>query len=127
MGYKTHSIDGQMGEVSLAHVRSYTKQAVIPAGTAGTYALAYVPVGAVITAVRVYRAGGTTATVQIVNGASNVLASPLASTTDAWAATTTLNNATVAAGTGINAVVAGVAGTPTSVTVQVDFMTSVPA
>jgi hypothetical protein len=127
MGYKTHSIDGKMGEISLAHVRTYTKTAVIPAGAVGTYALAYVPVAATITAVRVYRAGGTAAAVQVTNGASNVLAAPLASTTDSWASTTAVNNAAVAAGGAVNAVLSGTAGTPGSVTVQVDFITAVPA
>lgn len=127
MGYKTHSIDGQVGEVSLAHLRAYTKQITIPEGTAGTYALAWIPVAATITAVRIYRAGGSGATVQISNGGVNVLASALASTTDQWASTTVVNNAAVAPGSGITAVLAGLGGTPTSVTVQVDFVTSVPA
>ncbi|MEV4806769.1 hypothetical protein AB0K18_42815 [Nonomuraea sp. NPDC049421] len=127
MGYKTHSIDGRMGEISLAHVRTYTKTAVIPEGTAGTYALAYVPVAATITAVRIYRQGGTAASVQVTNGASNVLAAPLASTTDSWASSTAVNNADVPAGGAVNAVLSGTSGTPGSVTVQVDFLTAVPA
>ncbi|MEU1883424.1 hypothetical protein ABZ470_39475 [Streptosporangium sp. NPDC020072] len=127
MGYKTHSIDGKMGEISLAHVRTQTKSVVIPAGTNGTYGLAWLPVAATITAVRIYRSGGSAASVQIKNNTSDVLAAPLASGTDAWTQTTTVQNAAVAAGGSILAVLSAAAGTPASVTVQVDFLIAVPA
>lgn len=126
MGYKTHSVDGKAGEVTLAHLRAHTKSFIIPAGTTGTYGLAVIPVAATITAVRIYRAGGTAGSVQVKNAGADVLAAALASATDAWASTSTVQNATVAANASITAVLSATAGSPTSVTVQVDFLTSVP-
>jgi hypothetical protein len=127
MGYKVHSVDGKGGEVDLSAARTYSKDIHVAAGTAGTYQLCKVPAAASIIAVRAYRAGGTAATVQVKKGSSDVLASPLATSTDAWAGNTTVQNASCVAGDNISTVIAGTSGTPTDILVQVDFRTAVPA
>ncbi|MFE6500767.1 hypothetical protein [Kitasatospora sp. NPDC057738] len=127
MGYKVHTVDGKAGEVDLTANRTYSKSVRVAAGTAGTYQLVKVPADAVIIAVRAFRAGGTGGTVQVKNGSSDVLASVLTTSTDAWAGSTTVQNATCAAGANISVVLASPAGTPTEVLVQVDFRTAVPA
>jgi hypothetical protein len=65
--------------------------------------------------------------VQVKNGASDVLAAPMATSTDAWAGSTTVQNATCAAGAAVSVVLAAPAGAPTEIVVQVDFRTAVPA
>lgn len=127
MGHKVNTVDGREGNISLAHVRTRTIQAVIPGGKAGTYALAHVPVASTITAVRIYRAGGSAAHLQVTNDGGDVLAEPLASATDAWASTVLLRNIAVADGGSLMATLTEVAGSPGSVTVQVDLLTDVPA
>lgn len=127
MGYKVHSVDGVQGEVDLSAARTYSHSVRVASGTAGTYQLVKVPAAASIIAVRAYRAGGTGGTVQVKKGASDVLAVVLTSTTDAWAGSTTVQNATCAAGDNISVVLASPAGSPTEILVQVDFRTAVPA
>ncbi|MFD6415997.1 hypothetical protein [Streptomyces sp. NPDC060194] len=127
MGYKVHTVDGKGGEVDLSAARTYSKTLRVASGAAGTYQLCRVPVGAAVLAVRAYRTGGTSGTVQVKKGASDVLASPMATTTDAWAGTTTVQNATCAAGDAISVVLGAPGGTPTETLVQVDFRTAVPA
>lgn len=127
MGYKVHSVDGVQGEVDLSTVRTYSESHRVASSTAGTYQLCRVPVGAQIIAVRAFRAAGTSGTVQVKKGASDVIASPLVTTTDAWAGTTTLQNATCVAGDAISIVLGTPAGSPTETLVQVDFRKVVPA
>ncbi|MBL1107989.1 hypothetical protein JK361_25940 [Streptomyces sp. 5-8] len=127
MGYKVHSVDGKGGEVDLSHVRTYSKEVRVAAGTAGTYQLCKVPAATNIIAVRAYRTGGTGGTVQVKHGAQDVLASPMATSTDAWAGNTTVQNAACVVGDNISVVLASPAGTPTEILVQVDFRTAVPA
>lgn len=127
MGYKVHTIDGKSGEVTLTHLRTQSRTRHLLAPANGTFVMWRAPVACTITAVRIYRAGGTTATLQIKNEAADVLAAPLASGTDAWAGTTTVQNAALAAGASLSAVLASVAGSPTDATVQVDYTVNVPA
>ncbi|MFC8583296.1 hypothetical protein ACFUGD_01785 [Streptomyces sp. NPDC057217] len=127
MGYKVHTVDGKGGEVDLSAARTYSKEVRVASGTAGTYQLFKVPAGASIIAVRAYRTGGSGGTVQVKKGASDVLASPMATSTDAWAGTTTVQNAACAAGDTISVVLASPAGSPTEILVQVDLRTAVPA
>ncbi|WEH40794.1 hypothetical protein [Streptomyces sp. AM 2-1-1] len=127
MGYKVHSVDGRSGEVDTSAARTYSKELRVAASAAGTYQLFKVPAGATILAVRAYRTGGTSGTVQVKKGSSDVLTSPLATTTDAWAGSTTVQNATCAAGDNLSVVLGTPAGTPTETLVQVDLRTAVPA
>lgn len=127
MGYKVHSVDGRSGEVDTSTARTYSQSVRVAAGAAGTYQLCKVPAAADIIAVRAYRAGGTGGTVQVKHAASDVLASVLTTTTDSWAGSTTVQNASCAAGDNISVVLASPAGTPTEILVQVDFRTAVPA
>ncbi len=127
MGYKTHSVDGRMGEVTLAGARTYSKSVRVASGTAGTYQLVKVPADAAIIAVRAFRAGGTGGTVQVKKGANDVLAAALTTSTDAWAGSTTVQNAACVAGDNISVVLAAPAGSPTEILVQVDFRTAVQA
>lgn len=127
MGYKVHTVDGKSGEVDLSTVRTYSQSVRVASGTAGTYQLFKVPAAANVIAVRAYRTGGTGGTVQVKKGASDVLASVLTTSTDAWAGSTTVQNATCAAGDNISVVLASPAGSPTEILVQVDFRTAVPA
>ncbi|MEU8886734.1 hypothetical protein [Streptomyces sp. NPDC048442] len=127
MGYKVHSVDGRGGEVDTSTARTYSKEVRVAAGTAGTYQLCKVPAAATILAVRAYRTGGSAGTVQVKKGASDVLAAPMATTTDAWAGNTTVQNAACAAGDNLSVVLAAPAGTPTEILVQVDIRTAVPA
>ena len=127
MGYKVHTVDGKAGEVDLSAVRTYSKSLRVASATAGTYQLCRVPAGAAIVAVRAYRSGGSSGTVQVKKGASDVLAAPMATTTDAWAGSTTVQNATCAAGDSVSVVLGAPGGTPTEMLVQVDFRTAVPA
>ncbi|MEV8042456.1 hypothetical protein AB0P02_01245 [Streptomyces griseoluteus] len=126
MGYKVHTVDGKSGDVDLSHVRTYSKEVRVASGAAGTYQLVKVPAAATILAVRAYRMGGTGGTVQVKKGASDVLAAPLATSTDAWAGGGAVQNATCAAGDNVAVVLASPAGSPTEVLVQVDFRTAVP-
>lgn len=128
MGWKVHSVDGKAGEVTLTHARTKTfSRSGITAN--GTYLLGRMPVAGTITRVSIYRAGGSAGSVQITNGADNVLAAALASGTDAWATSTgvTAANTDAAAGASIAAVVSAVAGSPTDIVVQVDYTADVPA
>lgn len=127
MGYKVHTVDGKGGEVDLSHARTFSKEVRVASGTAGTYQLFKVPAAAAVIAVRAYRTGGSGGTVQVKKGASDILASPMATSTDAWAGTTTVQNASCAAGDNISVVLASPAGSPTEILVQVDFRTAVPA
>ncbi|WP_282206721.1 hypothetical protein [Kitasatospora fiedleri] len=123
MGYKVHTVDGRSGEVDLSTVRTYSKEVRVPSGTAGTYQLFKVPAAANVIAVRAYRTGGTGGTVQVKHGALDVLASVLTTSTDAWAGSTTVQNATCAAGDNLSVVLASPAGSPTEILVQVDLRT----
>lgn len=127
MGYKVHTVDGKSGEIDLSATRTYSHSVRVASGTAGTYQLVKVPAAADIIAVRAYRTGGTGGTVQVKHAAVDVLASVLNSTTDSWAGSTTVQNASCAAGDNISVVLAAPAGTPTEILVQVDFRTQVPA
>lgn len=127
MGYKVHTVDGKAGEIDLSAARTYSHSVRVASGTAGTYQLVKVPAAADIIAVRAYRTGGTGGTVQVKHAAADVLASVLTSTTDSWAGSTTVQNASCAAGDNISVVLASPAGTPTEILVQVDFRTQVPA
>jgi hypothetical protein len=127
MGYKVHTVDGKSGDVSLLHLRTRVESCVLTAPANGTSVMFRPPYPVTITAVRIYRAGGTAGTVAIKNAAADVLAAPLASSTDAWASNTTVQNAAVPAGTSVSAVLAGVTGTPTSITVQIDYTVDIPA
>ncbi|MFC8832350.1 hypothetical protein ACFT8V_04010 [Streptomyces griseoincarnatus] len=126
MGYKVHSVDGRAGEVDTSTARTYSKEVRVPSGTAGTYQLFKVPAAADVIAVRAYRTGGSGGTVQVKKGASDVLSSALATSTDAWAGTTTVQNASCVAGDNISVVLASPAGSPTEILVQVDLRTAVP-
>jgi hypothetical protein len=127
MGYKVHTVDGKSGDVSLLHLRTRMETLVLTAPANGTSVMFRPPYPITITTVRAYRAGGTAGTVQIKNNTSDVVAAPLASATDAWAASSGVQNAAVPAGTTVSAVVAGVTGSPTSLTVQVDYTVDIPA
>lgn len=127
MGYKVHSVDGRSGEVDTSTARTYSKELRVASAAAGTYQLCKVPAGAAIIAVRAYRTGGSSGTVQVKKASSDVLASPMATSTDAWAGSTTVQNATCAAGDNISVVLGTPAGSPTETLVQVDFRTAVPA
>lgn len=121
MGYKVHTVDGRAGDIDLANTRTFTKEYRVAAGTAGTYVMTRLPVGATAIAVRAYRVGGTGGTVNAKKNASDLLAANLSTATDAWAGSTALQNATFAAGDTLSVVAAAPAGTPTEVIVQVDF------
>lgn len=127
MGYKVHTVDGKAGEVDLSAARTYSHTVRVASGTAGTYQLFRVPAAAAIIAVRAFRVGGSAGTVQVKKGASDVLAAPMATSTDAWAGSTTVQNATCAAGDAISVVLASPGGSPTEILVQVDVRTAVPA
>jgi hypothetical protein len=127
MGYKVHTVDGKAGEVDLSAARTYSHSVRVASGTAGTYQLIKVAAAADIIAVRAYRTGGTGGTVQVKHAAADVLASVLATATDAWAAAPGVQNASCAAGDNVSVVLAAPAGTPTEILVQVDFRTAVPA
>ncbi len=127
MGYKVHTVDGKAGDVTLTHLRTRTEALVLAAPANGTHMLFRPAYACHITAVRIYRAGGTAGTIAIKNAALDVLAAPLASNTDAIASTTTVQNDAVPAGTIVSAVLAGITGSPTSITVQVDYTVDIPA
>lgn len=128
MGYKVHTVDGEAGEVDLTHARTQHMSLVLTSPADGTYVLGRMPVAATITRVSIHRAGGSAGSVQITNAGNNVLSAALASSTGAWATTTTLVTAEtdVAAGASIAAVVSATAGSPTGMTIQVDFTVDVP-
>ncbi|TAK89300.1 MAG: hypothetical protein EPO06_11570 [Burkholderiaceae bacterium] len=126
MGYKVNTVDGHAGDVVLTTQRTQMLHRFgITAD--GTYQLAKPPKAGHIRGVRVYRTGGTGATVQVTNGGSNVLASALTSSTGAWAGTTTVQNAAVTALNALAIVIASTAGSPTDILVQVDFEVDAPA
>ncbi|GGJ82026.1 hypothetical protein GCM10011583_11960 [Streptomyces camponoticapitis] len=127
MGYKVHTVDGRAGEVDTSTARTYSKEVRVASGTAGTYQLCKVPAGAAVIAVRAYRTGGSAGTVQVKKNTSDILAAPMATATDAWAGSTTVQNAACAAGDNLSVVLAAPGGSPTEILVQVDLRTAVPA
>lgn len=76
-----------------------------------------------ITAVRAFRVGGTGATINARNGATNLILPVDLSVTTAstWLSGVSLQNTAVTAGGFLQVEVTGVTGTPTYVTVEVDF------
>jgi hypothetical protein len=127
MGYKVHSVDGVAGEVSLLHARKRTVSQVFLTTSAATYAIFKMPVAATVTAVRAYRAGGSAAAINAAGADGNFLAVALVSTTDSWASSTTIQNASVDAGDAITVSIAAPAGSPTAITIEVDYTVDVPA
>ena len=117
MGYKVHTVNGQMGEVAT----SFTETIRVPSATAGTYPLVKAPSACRIVAVRAYRTGGSAGTVQVTNGGDNVLSSAMATSTGAWAGTTTVQNSAVAVGGEVSVTLGTPGGSPTETLVQVDF------
>jgi hypothetical protein len=84
------------------------------------------PVACVVNAVKGYRVGGTGATINArKNGASNHLSSALSLTSaDSWMDGGAVSNTAYAAGDKLEIMVVTVAGSPTQVAVQVDFVRS---
>jgi hypothetical protein len=80
------------------------------------------PKALTVTAVRGYRVGGSGATVNAQNAASDLLASDLSlASAGSWTSDTTIQNAAVSSGATVSVEVASVGGTPTYVTVEVDY------
>jgi hypothetical protein len=79
-----------------------------------------------VSAVRGFRVGGTAASVNARNGATNkILAVDLSlATASTWTSSTTVQNATLAAGDYLQMEVTGVTGTLTYLVVQVDYQVS---
>ncbi|QFY09636.1 hypothetical protein GBF35_25935 [Nonomuraea phyllanthi] len=121
MGHKVNTVDGKAGDVDLSAARTFTKEYRVPKGVAGTYMVTRLPVACTAIAVRAYRAGGIGGAVNAQRNGGNLLAEPLATTTDAWAGWTHLQNAAFAAGDTLSVVTADPAGSPAEVIVQVDF------
>jgi hypothetical protein len=128
MGYKVHSVDGKSGEVDLTHLRKRTASIYVPAGAAGTYPLCKVPVAATVTAVRAWRVGGTSCSVNATSAGGSALASDLTAGAGTWASSTSIQTAAapIAAGDTLSAVITAVSGSPTGVTVEIDYTVSVP-
>lgn len=128
MGYKVHTVDGKSGDVDLTHIRTKTMQVTIPSPANGTIQIGRMPLASHITRVSAYLVGGA-ATVQVKNGADDVIATPLAGVAGAWATSVALTaaNTDAAAGAALSAVLTGVSGSPTSLLVQVDYTVDVPA
>lgn len=132
MGYKVYSIDGKAGEVDLSHARLRTAQITLITPAAGTFPLVRIPAAATVTAVRAYKVGGTSVTVNAIRrrATTNVdlLAADLAaSTADAWTSSTTIQNGALAAGDTLIAEVVGQVGSPTQAVIEVDYTIDTPA
>lgn len=127
-GYKVHTFDGQAGEVPGAPYRTHTVNLTLPGPTAaGSFVVWRAPRAATVTAVRGYRAGGTTASVNAATAGGDVLASDLPAGNASWASSTTLQNTAIAAGGSLTLELAAVSGTPTYVSIQVDVEYNAPA
>lgn len=130
MGYKVHSIDGQTGEVELDHLQIRTASITLPGPAAGVHVLHRVPVAGTVRAVRAYRVGGTGAVVKATKGATDLLSANKSLTSaDAWmdgALHGTAANLALAVGDTLSVEVVSVAGTPTGLTIQIDYEISVP-
>ena len=82
------------------------------------------PYTCTVTNVRGYRVGGTGATINArLNGASNHLAGALSlASADTWIDGGTVQNSSYVSGDKIELMIVSVAGGPTEVTVQIDFV-----
>lgn len=80
------------------------------------------PKACTVVAVRGYRVGGTGATINAQRNASDLLATNLSlSTAATWLSGPSVQNATFAAGDSLTVAIRSITGTPTAVTIQVDF------
>lgn len=114
-------VDTPVNPPALVYAGQYSYTFEAPTGGT-TRVLGRVPAGITITAVRAYRVGGTGASVNVQNGSSDVLSSDLSvSSAGSWQAGSGLQNTAVSAGASLFAEVASVSGTPTYITVLVDW------
>lgn len=120
-------VDGSADAASIDYLvkkQPFSKGATIldPAGAVNVVVWR-APYACTVTAVRGMRTGGTGATINArKNGASNHLASALSlATAGAFQSNTTIANATYAAGDYLELMLVSIAGTPTSIVMQVDF------
>ena len=109
--------------------RYITKEIVLDSPAAGVHTLWRAPVACKVTALRAIRTGGTGAVVNAMKNATDLKTTDLSLTSaDQWmggatglAATSVLR---LAAGDTLKAEVVSVAGSPTSLTIQVDLVTA---
>lgn len=95
----------------------------VPSPSAGNHVVWRAPFACTVTNVRGYRVGGSGATINARNeGANEHLSSDLSLTsTDTWMDGGAVQNTAYAAGEKLEIMVQSVAGSPTSVVIQVDF------
>jgi hypothetical protein len=121
----TARVLGNMGAQD--NIVTYSRGGTVLSPTAAVNLIVWrAPVACVVTAVKGYRVGGTGATINARrNGASNHLASALSLTSaDTWMDGGTVQNTAYAAGDRLEIMVVTVAGSPTQVAVQVEFVRS---
>ncbi|MET7363245.1 glycosyl hydrolase family 28-related protein [Streptomyces sp. NPDC005562] len=108
--------------VSQIPAMSTSRSAVITAPTVGSYVVWRTPHACTVTAVRAYRTGGTSATVNVKAGLRDLLSTDMSLVTpDSWLTGPNVQNPAVAAGEAIAFDIRSVAGSPTSVTMQIDY------
>lgn len=118
------SVDGKKGSVDLTYARTDSKSVTLASPVAATTVAVWkAPVACTITAVHGYRVGGTAATVNVARNTVNVLAADLSiAGAAAWSDGTPAAPVAVAAGDSVTATVVTATGTPTSVTIQFDYI-----
>lgn len=107
---------------TLPSTATTTKSFLVNAPTgAATYVIWRAPRACTVTAVRGYRVGGTGATINATKNGADLITTDLSlSTGTTWMAGATLQNTAIAAGDTLAVAVRSVAGTPTTITLQVE-------
>jgi len=110
------------GLVLPPEVTTFSRSAVFTSPTTGTTILWRAPKACTVVAVRGYRVGGSGATINAQKNSSDLLSTDASLVTaDSWLSGSGLQNETFAAGDTLKLEIASVAGSPTSITMQVDF------
>lgn len=105
-------------------ITGFSRSATYITPAANTYVKWRAVKACVVTAVRGYRVAGSGAVINAQVGANDLLAVDLSLTSAAaWISSTTIQNATLAAGDTLTLEIVSVAGSPDAVTVQVDLET----
>lgn len=110
--------------VGQKQTRPFCKGGTLLSPAVGNYIVWYATSACTVTNVRGYRVGGTGATINArLNGASNHLAAAVSlAGADAWVDGGAVQNTTYAAGDKLEIMVVSVAGAPTQIGIEVDFV-----
>jgi hypothetical protein len=78
------------------------------------------PYACTVSKIQVFTVGGTSATINAMKGASDLLASDLVGSAGTWNSSTTIQNASFAVDDALTVQIISLSGSPTAVTIQVE-------